>query len=237
MKKHHDFPGQRSDEKLILLVRRHWTKLLKDFIKFIFLLLIPIAIIIVVFLVLGLTFESEIIYTIIVFAVSLYLLFIMLFFLNDFVDHQLDLWIVTDQRIINMEQEGLFNRVISSQSIERVQDVTSEVKGKVATFLDYGNVYIQTAGEEQRFVFEEVPHPAQIVKIIQDVHDRVEEDDEKEDRDALVKALKEGGINPKAIMKNKPQDLTSEPPKIPNPKPRYNRTTLKDLNDNDEEFL
>ncbi len=245
MKKAIDFPGQRPDEKLILLVRRHWTRLFKDVVKFIFLAIIPAVLAIVLIFVFEFSIYtySDLVLVITSLLVSLYYLFIMLLFLNNFIDYQLDLWVVTDQRIINMEQEGLFNRTASSQSIERVQDVTSEIKGKMATFLDYGNVYIQTAGEEQRFVFEEVPHPSKISKMIQDVHDRVEDQEEREDRESLVEAMRQGGVDPKQIMLNKNQspkkDLSLEPPmttKIDH-QHTYTDKTLREHQKNEKKFL
>lgn len=203
-----DFPSQRPNEKLILLVRRHWTRIVYYITKLVGGAIIPIILFIFFFYAIDFEITSDLSSMIMTFAISVYYLFIFLFFLHDFIDYQLDVWVVTDQRIINIEQEGLFNRVVSSQSIERVQDVTSEVKGKVATFLDYGNVYIQTAGEEQRFVFEEVPNPAKIMKIIQDVHDRVEEQEEREDREELVRALKESGVKHVSFGA---KDLSAEP--------------------------
>ena len=217
MKKHIVFPDQRTGERLILLVRRHWTRLLRHVLKFVIAAIVPIIIYIVVIIFVDFTLDPDaLMYMIITMGVSLYYLFIWLFFLNDFIDYHLDIWIVTDQRIINIEQEGLFNRVISSQSIERVQDVTSEVKGKVATFLDYGNVHVQTAGEEKRFEFEEVPHPSKITRIIQDIHDRVEEREEQEDREALAKTLKQHGVSHVTVP---PKNLSAEPAIAPPRKP------------------
>lgn len=85
---------------------------------------------------------------------------------SSFVDYYLDAWILTNEKIINIEQKGLFNRVISEQRLYRVQDITSELKGIIPTFLNYGNVYIQTAGEEERFAFKQVPAPYDVVKKI-----------------------------------------------------------------------
>ena len=49
---------------------------------------------------------------------------------------------------------------------KRIQNATSEVHGIISTFLDYGDVYIQTAGTKQRSVFKKVPHPAETRKKI-----------------------------------------------------------------------
>ena len=91
---------------------------------------------------------------------------ILLFCLTLWTDIYLDVWTITNYRIINREQNGLFNRVVSKLELSKVQDVTVEQKGMVTTFLNYGDVFIQTAGEKERFVFEQVGSPFQIAKTI-----------------------------------------------------------------------
>ena len=51
---------------------------------------------------------------------------------------------------------------MAEQRLYRIQDVTSEVKGVLPTIFKYGNIYIQTAGEIERFIFEQIPNPDQI---------------------------------------------------------------------------
>ena len=97
---------------------------------------------------------------------SAYYLFIWLFFFHAFVDYYLDIWIVTDRRIVNIEQKGLFAREVSEQKLFRIQDVTSELKGIIPTFLNFGTVYIQTAAEEPRFVFKQIPDPGRVAQTI-----------------------------------------------------------------------
>lgn len=97
---------------------------------------------------------------------SAFFLFAWLFLFQNFMDYYLDVWIVTNKRILNIEQTGLFARTVSELRLYRVQDVTSTVKGVVETLFDYGDVEIQTAGEKTRFVFEQIPHPTRISKSI-----------------------------------------------------------------------
>ena len=92
-------------------------------------------------------------------------------YFHQFVDYRLDTWIITNERIIDMQQLGLFDRVISELNINKVQDVTAEVHGQIQTFLDYGNVYIQTAGVQERFIFYSVPHPEEVARLIIQVND------------------------------------------------------------------
>jgi len=95
---------------------------------------------------------------------SLYYLYIWLFIFAVFVDYYLDVWIVTNHRILNIEQKGLFHRVISEQKLYRIQDVTSELKGILPTLFNYGTVHIQTAAEKSRFIFKQVPDPRHVSK-------------------------------------------------------------------------
>lgn len=82
------------------------------------------------------------------------------------IDVWFDTWIITSDRIINIEQHGLFSREVSELKLSRVQDVSVEVHGFFQTFLNYGDVHIQTAGEEERFQFRSVPDPYGVKNII-----------------------------------------------------------------------
>jgi membrane protein YdbS with pleckstrin-like domain len=168
------FPTQRPDEKVILLLRRHWLILAREVFHLVVMLCIPPLVIAFSFVYGQFVVDATSwLYVVIIEILSLYYLFVFLTFYQDFVDYHLDIWIVTDQRILSVEQHGLFDRVLAEFSISKVQDVTSEVKGKLQTIFDYGNVHVQTAGSQERFIFEQVPNPEEVVKIILQVHDRV----------------------------------------------------------------
>ncbi len=167
------FPTQRPNEQVVLLLRRHWTVLARDIIQLVASLFVPPIIIALLYAFVNITVvPGSPLYALLVEGFSLYYLFSFLAYFHDFVDYHLDIWVVTDQRIVSIEQIGLFNRVVSELNIMKVQDVSSEIKGQVQTFLDYGQVHIQSAGEKQRFLFEQVPHPAEVAKVILQVHDR-----------------------------------------------------------------
>lgn len=167
------FPTQRPNEHVILLLRRHWTVLAKHVTQLIISLLLPPVVVALAYYFTEFRIDTTSpLYILAIEAVSLYYLFSFLAYFHDFVDYHLDIWVVTDQRVVSVEQQGLFNRVVSELNIQRIQDVSSQMKGKVQTFLDYGYVHIQTAGEQQRFIFEQVSHPAEVAKVILQVHDR-----------------------------------------------------------------
>lgn len=167
------FPTQRPNERVVLLLRRHWTIIAKHLIQLVASLCLPPVILTVLLLFSNFTFiPGELAYILAVEFLSVYFLFAFLFYFESFVDYHLDIWVVTDQRIVSIEQNGLFKRVISEVNILQIQDVTSEVNGGTQTFLDFGQVYIQTAGQTARFSFEEVAHSAEVAKVILQVHDR-----------------------------------------------------------------
>ena len=96
-----------------------------------------------------------------------YYLIVLSLALSIWMDTYLDVWTITNRRIISREQRGLFNRVVSEFELYRVQDVTVEQKGIVATMLNFGDLYVQTAGKEERFIFKNVGEPVRISRLIQ----------------------------------------------------------------------
>jgi uncharacterized membrane protein YdbT with pleckstrin-like domain len=114
------------------------------------------------------------------FGESLATLFVWNFFFILWLDYYLDAWIVTNERIINIEQRGFFNREISELKLTKIQDVTSEIIGVIPTLLDYGNIYVQTAGEKERFAFCQIPHPNRVKNIIVQLQEKEEKEEEKE---------------------------------------------------------
>lgn len=152
-------PNKLPDEKVIKIVRRDLFILLKK-IAFSFLLaVLPLAVFVAMAGIYPDLLAGQISRPAIMLSASAYFLFVWLFFFFSFIDYYLDAWIITSERIIDIEQNGFFSRVISEVRINKVQDVTSEIKGALPTVLNYGRIYIQTAGEKERFVFREVPDP------------------------------------------------------------------------------
>ncbi len=158
-------PNQLPDEKVIKIVRKDLFIMFKRIVAFLLMLGTLVGFVVIMFTLYPAVNESEF-YPAIVLGASAYFLYIWLFFFFTFIDYYLDTWIITDERIINIEQEGFFSRTISEERLFRIQDVTSEVKGVLPTMFGYGDVFIQTAGEKNRFNFEQVPDPDGIRDII-----------------------------------------------------------------------
>lgn len=162
-------PHRLDGEKIIMLVRRHPFAI---FIKIGFWLLVSfIPPIFYLFLseIYKSAIPTQLQIPLLYVLLSLYYIYIWLFIVFSYVDYYLDVWIITNERILDIEQKGLFNRVTSEQKLFRVQDVTAETKGFFQTLLNFGDVYVQTAGETQRFIFKQVHRPEFVAKKIIDL--------------------------------------------------------------------
>lgn len=166
------FRGKREEEEIIMMLRRHWLILLMEFIPLGFFLICLLLINTIGPFVLEL-FPFQMNQNLLNLGESfLYMFFWFLVFIV-WIDYYLDVWIVTDQRIVNIEQKGLFRREISELEHSKIQDVTTEVHGIIATLLKFGYVYVQTAGERSRFVFKQVPNPVLIRTLIMKLQKQV----------------------------------------------------------------
>ena len=82
----------------------------------------------------------------------------------------MDVWILTDRKIIDIEQLSLFSREVSEFRLDRVQDITVEVRGIISTMLKFGTLHVQTAGATREFVIKNIPDPYKVRDIIMDWH-------------------------------------------------------------------
>jgi hypothetical protein len=162
-------PPLEKNERVVVVLRRHWLILALKLALWTIAAVVPIGVSILTTnagLHIG---GSEILKALITLGLSTYLLCILLFAFASFVDYYLDIWVVTTERIISIEQHGAFARTVAEQWLYRIQDVTAEQHGILPTFFDYGAVHIQSAGEQARFVFEQVPHPRSVARQVIDI--------------------------------------------------------------------
>ena len=167
------FKGQKKGEEILLVVHRHWFDVLIQFIV-IFLMLVLLLSSFIFVPIFSSSLNRVLDPPLFYFLQDSFLLFIWLLFFIIWIDYIFDVWIVTNERVVNIEQKGLFFRDISELELENVQDITVEVMGIIPTFLNYGNLYIQTAAEKARFIFKHVPDPYAIKDLIMNLQKNYE---------------------------------------------------------------
>lgn len=167
------FPSQEPGEKIYLVVRQHWVYLAQRLL---------IWVIFVAFILFFKHYMPTVLPQLFTGTAGLvtgiftqvYSLFLVLSLFIIWVLYYLNIQIITDVRIVDIMQEGLFNHTLSELHINRIQDVTSEIKGVLGTLFGFGNVFVQTAGALERFVFNNVPRPNAIEKLILDLVEKQE---------------------------------------------------------------
>ena len=165
------FPGQQSNEEVYLIIREHWFNLfLKLLAWFLFIIaLIAMDHYIPIYAPIILT-DPYITY----FALfkNIYIIFTTLGLFMIWTLYYLNIQIITSRRIVDVDQQSLFSHRVSELDMAKIEDVTGETKGFFGTIFSYGNVYVQTAGTIEHFVFHNIPHPDKVEKLILDIYEQ-----------------------------------------------------------------
>jgi hypothetical protein len=117
------------------------------------------------------TFSSSQMANVILFFLAGWLLLLLFVFFVLLTTYYLDIIVITNERIIDIEQISLFSRDIAVTSLHNVEDVKVEVLGIFATFFDFGNLSIQTAAETREFLVKGVRHPEYARNIIMQAYE------------------------------------------------------------------
>ncbi len=165
------FPSQQPDEKIILIVREHWFRLFSKVFVVAILSLLPwvFKLLLVDTDVLDRSITAGAIATTVI---NVYFLGLMVALFVIFVLYYLNIHIVSEERIVDIDQSGLLFHEVSELNIETIEDVTSQTKGVIGNILNYGTVFIQTAGATERFEFDNVPNPERITKVILELYEQ-----------------------------------------------------------------
>ena len=164
-----------DDEEILLTVRKHWWIIVTRVATVLFLAILPLVLF---SLVRSVTTESVAISStledlltqydqLLTFFYLAWLLFCWILLANYFTDHYLDLWTITNRRIVSIDQRGFFSRFLSSFRLERLQDMNIEVTGIIPTLLNFGTIEAQTAGgSNEEFKTDHMPDPRGLKALI-----------------------------------------------------------------------
>lgn len=157
---------QKGYEKVEYVVRRHWITFLPVIVFFIILLAIPLGLYWLILNTLNEVLQNPVYYTAGLLLASVYYLSVVLFFYTYFVAFHLDLWIVTNDRLLDVQQKTLFARTVSEVDLYQIQDASSEIHGIFPSIFNYGNIILQTASAVPKFTFRNVANPNELRQAI-----------------------------------------------------------------------
>ncbi|HTM68774.1 MAG TPA: PH domain-containing protein [Candidatus Binatia bacterium] len=81
-------------------------------------------------------------------------------------------FIVTSDRVVDVDQRGFFSRTVSEADFDKIQDVSYAIKGMAGTILRFGTIEIQTAGNSTNLELQDVHDPKELHHLITDAMHR-----------------------------------------------------------------
>lgn len=150
------FDGQREDEEVVYVFRRHVIAMRKGF----YLLLVPFALCSIPSLIWPGSIELLLV-SLAGFAVGLILFF-----------YQWVLWyftvfILTNQRLRQTKQQGFFGKNVIDLGVSKIQNISYNVPGFTGEIFKFGTIVVQTYVGD--LVLDKIHHPDQVYNQLQDV--------------------------------------------------------------------
>ena len=158
-------------EKIITEIRKHWWRLFTWGFGLLVLSILPILVGIVILVFTGVEFTDSQIYTAGLFY-TMWITVLWILFFIEWTDYYLDVWIVTNHRIIDIEQKGLFSRDIATVRLEDIHDIKVEFSGVIPTLFKFGSISVQSSGAHTEFLLRNANNPERAKEMIYDFIDR-----------------------------------------------------------------
>jgi uncharacterized membrane protein YdbT with pleckstrin-like domain len=154
------FDTQEIKEKILLLMRAHIITNFKWIIQTILFIIISL-----------LVFTSTEFLNILpsnyaFMTVLIWLLFLFAFIVEKSLSWYFNVYIITDERVIDIDFYSLTAKRISETKIDKIEDVSYSQGGILQSFFNYGTVDIQTSAEKTEFDFADIPYPERIASIL-----------------------------------------------------------------------
>lgn len=148
-----------KDEKVVKLIRRHPVRMILDIVLTVIVMLLVAAALVWLNSILSFGWIWGSMGTIVVLGG-------LAFIGIEFYRYRNDVWLLTNQRIVDSTRNSPFNQSVSSADLVNVQDMNFHRRGVLATLFKFGDVTCQTASQTQLFVFRGVPHPEQLLELV-----------------------------------------------------------------------
>lgn len=159
------FEGQLPSEKTILITRKHWIILIKSILFIKFLAILPF----IIYFLIRLKNWYSIFSSLYWFLITIYFLILWVLLFYQILIYILTTLIVTNKRVIIIRQLNLFKHTRNETELGKIQDITIKIFGIIPTFLNFGDLEIQTAAAEIKLYLDQFPNPQKIKTAIMDL--------------------------------------------------------------------
>jgi membrane protein YdbS with pleckstrin-like domain len=160
------FQTQKQHETIILFLRSHFITNISWIIISIILIILPI-----VFMLISPSFGLDFLSSppasrFITIYILLYYLLISSYMFVSFLHWFYNVFIVTSERVVDIDYSDIVIHNIAVTSLSSVQDVHYTQSGFIPASFNYGHLFVQTAGSENNFEAYSIPRPREAVHII-----------------------------------------------------------------------
>lgn len=78
-------------------------------------------------------------------------------------------FIITDQRVVDFDQQGFFHRVVTQARYDQIDEVSYSISGLWATIFRYGTVNLQLKGSSADIEIDFVSRPSRVADLLNDL--------------------------------------------------------------------
>jgi hypothetical protein len=111
-----------------------------------------------------------------------------LFGLHKFFKWSRTVMIITDRRLVDVEQRSAFDRVVSEVPFGNIEDVSYRIKGLFSTMFRLGEFRVHCVGNAADIVFCNVRRPSKIQDLVNDLRAAFFDED-REDKEDILRSL------------------------------------------------
>lgn len=160
MEKDIEVDNQRPDEDIVFLMRQHPWVLAR-----------PALFLILVFLLVLISFLIWKLNSISIGVLIAAILFSVCYISIIWYSFSNDLFILTNQRLIKIDQKGFFSRRVSETELDNVYNINYEIKGFMKSLLNFGDIKISTVGDDvSTIALPNIENPHFVQEKIMDLH-------------------------------------------------------------------
>lgn len=164
----------RDDERILLVVHKHWAALVGDAAVFLFAGIVVCALLLV-FRGITMTMADELTRAIVTFLVPIAFLVLWTVLALVWTNYYLDIFVVTDTRIFYTSQVNFVQRTVQQWRITDITRANVRFDSLIESFFNYGSLEIAARGEEDTTRITGIPDPQYVAAIISRQDDRFAE--------------------------------------------------------------
>jgi uncharacterized membrane protein YdbT with pleckstrin-like domain len=79
------------------------------------------------------------------------------------------LFVITDHRVIDIDQRGVFDRVVTESNFDQIDEVSYRMHGIMSTLFRYGTVTLALHGTNTDLMFQHIRNPARVQNLLNDL--------------------------------------------------------------------